>query len=229
MYMMPPMKRVVNLKGEMVGGIGHSLYLPINYDDLERWPFIIFLHDHIEQTHKSDRYRGYGLPDWLDRWNYIPFVVLAPRCPYQQNWEAVEVQEMLIEHIRSVGSYTNIHWSHVYLTGFGAGGQGVLSMAQRYPSRFAAIAPVASALPTDADFKNNVCKLQMPTWLFHSKVDTTIPIKESDELVDILQVCEHSKLKYIQYDDLTHRETATTTYANEDLYDWFLNWSRPKE
>jgi len=109
----------------------------------------------------------------------------------------------------------------VYLTGLSMGGFGTWTWGEHDPGRFAAMAPMCGGGdPTQAD------KLKdMPIWCFHGEMDQTVKIQHSEEMVDAVKAAGNTQVKFTRYPDAGHN-CWTKSYANPELYDWFLEHKR---
>lgn len=61
----------------------------------------------------------------------------------------------------------------------------------------------------------------MPIWVFHGAKDNVVPIIRSQEMIDRLEKLG-SKVKFTIYPEADHN-SWTITYANPELYKWFLS------
>jgi pimeloyl-ACP methyl ester carboxylesterase len=113
----------------------------------------------------------------------------------------------------------------VVLCGLSMGGYGTWSWASLYPDRFAAIAPICGGGPSFLGFPRRVCALkEVPVWAFHGAQDDTVPLSESEILVKTLAGCG-GDVRFTVYPDAGH-DSWTPTYANPQLYAWFLEHRR---
>lgn len=104
----------------------------------------------------------------------------------------------------------------VYVTGLSMGGFGTWALAQEFPDRFAAIAPVCGGgIPYRAGVLRNV-----PVWAFHGGQDPVISSDYSVAMVDAVNAAGGNARLTI-YPDAGH-DSYTETYAREDLYEWLL-------
>jgi len=70
-----------------------------------------------------------------------------------------------------------------------------------------------------------VCRIKhVPVWTFHGARDTIVPIESTERMVDALKKCGGQVL-FTVYPEAGH-DSWTQTYANQQLYDWFLQWRR---
>ena len=64
-----------------------------------------------------------------------------------------------------------------------------------------------------------------PIWAFHGAKDNTLPLKTSQDLVDVLRK-HNGNVKFTIYPDAGH-DSWTETYDNPELYKWLLKQKRP--
>jgi predicted peptidase len=110
----------------------------------------------------------------------------------------------------------------VYVTGLSMGGYGTWELAEEYPDRFAAIAPVCGAGNPDAAKKLK----DLPAWVFHGERDTVVPFKRSQDMVNALKKVG-GRVRFTPYSDRGH-DCWTPTYANPQLYEWLMKQKRGK-
>jgi predicted peptidase len=101
------------------------------------------------------------------------------------------------------------------------GGHATWSMAERYPQRFAAIAPVAGA-----GNPQSVATLlrQTPAWVFHGATDPVVPVSYGQAMVDAF-VAAGVQVKATIYPDRGH-DVWDLPFRGPELYEWFLQHSR---
>ena len=64
----------------------------------------------------------------------------------------------------------------------------------------------------------------IPIWVFHGAQDTTVPLSESQRMVDALKACG-SDVRFTIYFQAGH-DAWTQTYESQELYNWFLGHVR---
>ena len=204
-------ERKVSVSGQ------YLIYLPKGYSwSGDPWPLLLFLHGSGERGDDLDRVKLHGPPKEIGRGRDLPFVVLAPQAAKDQKWDSLALGALLDE----VSSRHNVDPERIYVTGLSMGGYGAWELAVQFPNRFAAIAPVCGGgRPGD------VCAIQhVPVWNFHGAKDDTVPLQHSQTMVDALRRCG-GKVRFTVYPDAGH-DSWTETYANSELYDWFLKQRR---
>ncbi len=197
--------------------IEYLLYLPRQYYESEEpMPLILFLHGRGERGDDLEKIKKHGPPKILQDKDDFPFVVVSPQCP-DDTWWSAEVLDALLDEV--LAEY-RVDEDRVYLTGLSMGGYGAWSFAQASPGRFAAVAPICGG----GERRRARLIKDIPIWVFHGAKDNTVPIKESQAMVDALEECG-GNVKFTIYPDAGH-DSWTETYNNPELYEWFLRHKR---
>jgi len=160
--------------------------------------------------------RGHKVKEWVD--------IVSQRCEYINNrdWDITGDRDLdfILALIDTAVEKYSIDQNRIYATGFSYGGCFSNYLACRYPDKFAAIAPVAGGVKPA-----NVCDLKdIPVWAFHNDNDPVFAINEHRQAVLALQSCG-GDVEFTVYDSNTH-DAWSRTYANPDLYSWFLQNER---
>ena len=192
-------------------------YLPSDYDSLKRkvYPVIIYLHGLSITGNDINRVRRQGLPFFLERGKQLDFIVVAPQCPRGKNWARENWIDTLLDEIEAKYLIDN---ERIYLTGMSLGGFGTWELANRYPHRFAAIAPLCGGGRVEwiENLRNT------PAWVFHGDKDVQVPVSRSDIMVKELEkagsVVVYSRL-------LNEGHSIYKVYDDYDIYSWFLKFS----
>jgi predicted peptidase len=160
----------------------YLLYLPKEYgnDPAARWPVILFLHGAGESGDNLEVVKKHGPPKLVAASKEFPFIIVSPQCPSRaEGWNA-EVLAALLDEV--IAKY-RVDPDRVYLTGLSMGGFGTWNLAAAYPDRFAAIAPICGG-----GQRRMARRLRgLPAWVFHGAKDPTVPLRESEEMVDALK------------------------------------------
>jgi predicted peptidase len=193
----------------------YLLYTPA--EDVARpWPLILFLHGAGERGDDLGLVKLQGLPKRLSEGATLPLMVVAPQCPAGQRWAVESLTALLNEVERN----QPVDPDRVYVTGMSMGGAGTWALATAHPNRFAAIAPVCGRGDPSA-----VCAIaHVPVWAFHGARDDVVPLSESEVMVEALRRCGADVL-FTVYPEAGH-DSWTETYANPELYAWFLQHRR---
>ncbi|MBN1384144.1 MAG: discoidin domain-containing protein [Elusimicrobia bacterium] len=198
--------------------LNYLLFTPENYskDKDKKWPLILFLHGAGERGSNLDSVKIHGIPKIVENKKDFPFIVVSPQCPTGEWWSEdflVEALNGLVDRI--VRTY-RVDKERVYVTGLSMGGFGTWALAIAYPEKFAAIAPVCGEGDPGKVYRIR----EIPAWVFHGKKDETVPIENSQVMVDALKKCQ-GNVKFTIYPEAGH-DSWTETYDNPELYKWFL-------
>ncbi len=200
-------------------------YLPQDYDKdtSTNWPTIIYLHGGSSRGSDLKRVKATGIPDRLERGKNIPFIVIAPQCPIDKRWETDNWFDSLYGEI--ISRY-RIDTNRIYLTGLSLGGSGTWYLAMKYPSTFAAIAPISGRTFNLQFLSDNVSKLAgKPIWIFHGKDDEIVDVSETYQIAKQLDQCD-IKYSLSVFEGYRHWQPAWEVYAGDEIYNWFLQWKR---
>ena len=196
--------------------LDYYLYYPVAYEsDSEKlFPLLLFLHGGGESGGDLNMLKSNGPPKLLAQGREFPFLILAPQNPnVRQWWNTRAVKELLDKIMEN----NRVDPERIYLTGLSRGGGAAWEMAVQYPDIFAAMAVVCGMTPVPyAAWINK----EMPIWVFHGDKDESIPVTESDEMVERLKGMGHP-VKYTRYEGVGHNAWERA-YLEEGLYDWFV-------
>jgi predicted esterase len=206
--------------------VEYGLYLPPHLSSQQGpFPLIIFLQGYGERGIKGVFGAGLSQSIVLRFGEHMPngrfeFAAFFPTDP-EGMWR-LEPAEMdgVIKALDYVIKRHRIDPRRVYLTGHSSGCYGVWRLAEAYPEKWAALAPVAG-------FTNpEVAKVsQIPTWIFHGAKDDLAPVERARALVQQLKEAK-ADVRYTEVPDRKHviwREV----YNPKELYDWFATKARP--
>ncbi|MDD5139969.1 MAG: alpha/beta hydrolase-fold protein [Verrucomicrobiales bacterium] len=202
----------------------YLLFLPKGYgaSSNKRWPLILFLHGAGERGSHLRLVTKHGPPKMGTTGANLPFIVVSPQCPKGKIWS----NDLLLAQLDDIESRYAVDTHRVYLTGLSMGGFGTWSLGLRHPERFAAIAPVcggASLIELHLADKSKL--MHLPVWVFHGAKDPVIPLEESERAVNCLKKLGVREVKFTVYPKALH-DSWTATYANPELFAWFLKHSR---
>jgi predicted peptidase len=201
---------------------GYLLYLPKEYgkDSAQKWPLMVFLHGSGESGSDLEKVKVHGPPKLIAQGKEFPFIVVSPQAPAgpRRGWD-VETLNALLDEI--LAKYP-VDPDRVYLTGLSMGGYGTWAWATANPERFAAIAPICGG----GLARMSARRLRdLPVWVFHGAKDPTVPLSESEQMVEALKRAGATQVKFTIYPDLQH-DSWTVTYDNPELYTWLLSHKR---
>jgi len=196
---------------------GYLLFLPEDYGkDDKLWPTILFLHGAGERGDDLGILGRIALPMVLEERDDFPFIVISPQCPKGQRWS----NDFLITLLNEIVENYRVDRDRVYLTGLSMGGNGAWQLAFEYPDRFAAVAPVCGW----GDSQKVARVRDVPMWVFHGELDTSVPAERGKEVVEAL-VKIGGNIKTTFYPGRGH-DSWHETYNDPVLYEWFLQHRR---
>jgi len=222
--------RTTILKGEQYD---YQIYVPRNYETIEKWPVILFLHgagergnDGLIQTQVGI---GSAIRNHLNRW---PAVVVFPQVPDSMTWQGPP-GEVAMNALDATIEEFSIDESRVYLTGLSMGGNGTWYLGYKYPDRFAALVPICgfisgfpgypsfipeSSIDPYAHLAERIA--QIPTWIFHGDADPAVSVEESRKMATALE----SANAEVFYDELpgVGHNAWDSAYATDAMIEWLF-------
>ncbi len=192
-------------------GINYLVTIPVNYDDEDEHPLILFLHggDRSNVKHHPSKYAAKAGLDF-------PFVVAAPHCSSGCGWASADIDKIL----EAIVANYKIDRERIYVTGYSMGGAGTWSTLARFPSWFAAGAPIAGS-----GNARDICKAKkVAIRAYHATDDSIIPYSGSKRMIDALKECNaNAELK--TYSEGDHW-IWPQVFQSKDFYQWLLAQTR---
>lgn len=197
-------------------GLQYLLYLPDNYATQARWPLVLFLHGSGERGDAIDQVKKHGPPKLVAAGKRFPFILVSPQCPRNQRWDVIQLDALL----NQLEAKYRVDGNRIYVTGLSMGATGTWAMIAAAPNRFAAIAPICGRgnPGTAKSFATT------PTWVFHGAQDPTVPIRESQRMVEALKAAG-GQPRFTVYPNAKH-DSWTAAYGTAEFYDWLLSQER---
>jgi predicted peptidase len=204
--------------------LDYLLHLPRSYPDSDQtWPLILFLHGAGERGSNLDLVKKHGIAKIAAADEDFPFVAVSPQCPADTLWD--DHVDALAALLDDVSASCRVDADRVYLTGLSLGGYGAWYLAALHPGRFAALAPICGGSVPMRGFPDRIRAIgRTPVWAFHGALDSVVPLRESQSLVEALQA-GGGDARLTIYPDAAH-DSWTRTYENPELYRWFLSHRR---
>lgn len=208
-------------------GARYLLFLPRGYAEApeRQWPLLVFLHGAGERGDDLEMVAKHGPPKLVKDQPDFPFILVSPQCPAGGRWSDAVVLGLIDE----VMADQRVDPARVYLTGLSMGGYGTWSLGLTHPERFAAIAPICGGGDVVkillADPEKVRALRTLPVRAFHGAKDPVVPPVESERMVDALKRFGARDVQLTVYPEAQH-DAWTETYANPELYEWFLSHRR---
>jgi predicted peptidase len=218
------------------GTYGYRVFVPAHWNGRRPCAVILFLHgsgergsDNMAQTKNGIRLLIAQNPD------QFPAVVVCPQCRNDALWTQPEMEEMALQALDQSVQEFHGDPARIYLTGLSLGGYGTWDLAERYPARWAAIAPCCGgivfpphpAVPVPIDPNSDPYRVaaekvaHLPTWIFHGGADPTVPVSESRQMAALLFSMK-ADVRYTEYPGVGHN-SWDFAYKEPDLISWFLS------
>jgi predicted esterase len=204
--------------------VPYGIYVPPHFEHKQGpFPLIVYLHGYGERI--RDHVFSVGVPHYIAHHfgenagnSQFEFVALFPIDPEGQ-WQ---IDAPGVEDTMKVLDYVikrhHIDPARVYLTGISNGGSGVWRLAETYPDRWAAVAPVSSFIQPDVQKVRHI-----PAWIFHGAKDIAAPVEGDRNLVQKLKAAQ-ADVRYTEAPDRGHNMRGV--YDSQELYDWFATKKR---
>jgi predicted peptidase len=210
----PVMAQQNEKKADISGEISYLISTPKDYSDAGKAsPLLLFLHGAGERGTDLNKVKAWGPPKIIENGGDLPFIVVSPQCPKGEFWNSFLLKGLLDEVIEKY----NVDKSRIYLTGLSMGGYGSFALAMAYPDYFAAVAPVCGGGNTSMAFRMK----DIPTWVFHGKLDKSVPYERSVEMVDALKELGANPL-FTTLDKGSHVDAWVYAYNEAGLWEWFV-------
>ena len=209
----------------------------------EGWPLLLFLHGYGECGDQLQKVKKHGPPKLIGRFDSLAgCFIVSPQCP-KNSWWRVNVLKALVDEV--VKQCGDIDPQRLYVTGLSMGGYGIWSFVSHYPDYFAAAIPICGggdpfALPANRppiksgiknEFKPDGLKKAkgLALWTFHGGRDRSVPIKETQKLVDILKGVGAQKVRFTAYPEAAHVAAWQKAYQNPETWNWLFSQRRLKK
>jgi predicted peptidase len=212
-----PLQSVETFDGDVVQHVKlrYLLALPDGYDDparaQEKWPLVIFLHGVGECGENLEFVKRHGPPKLIEQGRKLPCIVVSPQSPIPW-WPPFAVNAL----VDDLCVRLRVDESRLWLTGLSLGGFGTWAAAIERPDRFAAIVPVCGG----GDWVGVRRLKDVPTWVFHGRLDEAVPLKMAEDMVRSLERAGGHP-KFTIYDDLAH-DSWTRAYDDPELWTWLF-------
>lgn len=199
----------------------YFLYLPQDFEkeQSQTWPVVIFLHGAGERGSDLTLVGKHGLMQQVLEGREFPFIIVAPQCPVDYTWDrSLDELDCLLAAI--FHDYP-VDLGQIYLTGLSMGGYGTWHWAARHPRAFAALVPICGGAMPLTGFPQKVAVLKdVPIWVFHGDDDQVVPVKQSEQLVEVLQGLD-APVRFTRYPGIGHNSWSRA-YAEPELIPWLL-------
>lgn len=234
-------------KHEWIPAIGdtvkYRLLLPEDYDPLQSYPLILFLHGAGERGNDNVTQLVHGAQLFLNpkvRKDY-PAIVVFPQCPTNDFWSHVEFKmndstkkrefyfpetggptpamKLLLAWLPELEKKYRIQNDQRYVMGLSMGGMGTFEIVRRKPRYFAAAIPICGG----ANPKTAEAIKETAFWIFHGENDDVVPYQLSEKMFFALQEFYVSAgASFTLYGNVNHN-SWDPAFAEKDLLSWLFS------
>ena len=159
---------------------------------------------------------------------YYNYIVFTPQFKWWPNTSSIQ------EVLQFVKLNYRIDTSRIYISGLSMGGTLASDFAIAYPSKIAALVPMAGVT---IDFQNNqkcrrIADANLPVWAFHSEDDAVFDVNIAKSFISKINNYDpFNKAKITLWPDGGHdawTRALEPTYKENDLniYEWMLQFKR---
>ena len=226
--------------GEGSEQLGYRLLLPLNFDETQKYPVLLFLHGGGERGSDNEKQLTHGAKMFLQSRNRgaFPAIVLIPQCPEDSYWAQVDIDRsnypigldfhyekgptpplnQVMELLKTYLSKSYVDINRVYIMGMSMGGMGTFEMLYRMPDTFAAAIPICGAgVPeTVLAYAKNT-----PLWVIHGAQDQVVGPNHSVEMVGaLLKAGAHPE--FTLYHNYNHN-SWDGAFAEPELLPWLFS------
>jgi predicted esterase len=209
-------------------GLNYVLFVPNDYskNPQQEWPLILYLHGLDTGVMNSMELLEDSLPIPPENTDDFPFIIVSPQGKGEYEfWSTDEMINSLMTLLDEVNDFVAVDSSHIYLTGYSAGGNGTWGVGLQHPDYFAALVSVAGYYGWPFTVPENICGLKdVPVWAFHGAKDEVMPLEAEQNLVDALEACG-GNVQFTIFPDIGHDVESQQVYTPE-LFTWLLEQER---
>ena len=161
----------------------------------------------------------------------LALMVLAPQFIQQPTTkEVIEFIEFAVNNYR-------IDTNRIYLTGFSNGGRTLVDVAADYPTRFAAIVPIAGAANYNLNEKaRSIADATIAVWAFHNLNDQLIDHTETKNFITAIKAVNPQLVTRMTlfpgfagtqaHDAWTEATNPFYKEEGKSIYEWMLQFKR---
>ncbi len=216
--------------------LDYLLQVPATQPPKAGWPLLLFLHGYGECGDDLSKVKKHGPPKLIQRFDELKHcIVISPQCP-RDSWWRTETLKALVEEV--IQGRDDIDEDRLYVTGLSMGGYGIWSFLSRYPEYFSAAIPICGGgnpfnLPANRPGRKRGITNEflaeglrkatsLPIWTFHGSKDNSVPLIETQKLVQTLREAGNQNCKFTIYEGAGHVAAWEKAYSNPGTWKWLF-------
>ncbi len=216
--------------------LDYLLQVPATQPPKAGWPLLLFLHGYGECGDDLSKVKKHGPPKLIQRFDELKrCIVISPQCP-RDSWWRTETLKALVEEV--IRGRDDIDEDRLYVTGLSMGGYGTWSFLSRYPEYFSAAIPICGGgnpfnLPANRPGRKRGITNEflaeglrkatsLPIWTFHGSKDNSVPLIETEKLVQTLREAGNQNCKFTIYQGAGHVAAWEKAYSNPGTWKWLF-------
>lgn len=220
---------------------GYYEYLPQGYNtnSWQNFPLIVFVHGIGELGNGVS-----DLPNLLNAWTALPrlianggfpssfnvggqnfsFIVISPQF---KGWPSAADVNAVVDY--AVQNY-RVDRSRIYVTGLSMGGGATWDFAGSYPTKVAAVVPVAGAAWPDPTKAQTMASAKLGVWATHNQNDPIVSVGNTTGWISLLQQygadVQSTIFQVSGHDAWTKTYDPNFTQNGVNIYQWMLQHQR---
>ena len=221
--------------------MSYQVFLPKKYydelkaDKKKKFPLIVALHGY-----GSNPKQIVGYPGFTRRANKKGYVIVAPMGYNKRGWYGShgkrggrgddpknlgELSEKDVLNVLDIAMKEfKVDPLRIYLYGHSMGGGGSLHLAIKYPDKWAAVAPMAPAIPWG--LRNLKQAAKVPFFVVHGDNDRVLPVKSTRKMIEQMKELKITHV-YKEVEDGNHLFVAWKYF--DEIFEFFDKHSLKKK
>jgi predicted peptidase len=206
----------------------------LKYPD-KKYPICFFLggNGEVAALGQINMIRNGSLPEYLTK-NDVPMIVMSIQ-QIKTDWNTTLIDEGVDYGLTNYP----VDVKKVYMMGISGGGFGCWNYALGHAAKLTAIVPISGG-----GNKSLACNIKnLPIWAFHNQTDGTVPVINSQTMIDAINACAAPKITpkitifpdpgfkdphdcWRRVYDQNHPDWSRNTIPKVDIYSWLLSNSK---
>ena len=206
------------------GTLPYRLFVPSEYDALQKYPLVVFFHGHPERGTDNEAQLTYQPSPlvFVSPANQAkhPCFMVAPQCPPEGVWSDPTRRRQIRELVNVLQANYSLDTNRLYVTGLSVGGSAVWDSLTQNPDLFAAGIPIAAGALTSQVLALIPQITNSTVWAFKAADDEVFNALDTDRLINQFRKSGGAAI-YTRYLNGGHA-IWNPAYATPGLVDWLM-------